>query len=52
MNVRGKTVLIFGDSHSEGKGSPGYALGEKLAGLGAKSVSFQVKSGRSVWSFF
>lgn len=49
--VRGKKVLIFGDSLSSGSISPGGVLGRELSAAGA-TVKINAKVGRSAWNFY
>lgn len=50
-NVAGKRVVIFGDSLSEGAGSPGAALGAQLGKAGA-TVLINARIGRSANNFY
>jgi lysophospholipase L1-like esterase len=51
-DVRGKKIVIFGDSLSAGSGSPGAEMGGQLEKLGAASVQINAKIGRSANSFW
>lgn len=52
MDFRGKRILIFGDSISDGPNTPGGLLAKKLAAGGAAAVKVDAKTGRSAYNFF
>lgn len=52
MNVRGKKILILGDSLSASNSSPGGVLGAQLRAAGAASVRVNGKVSRSAVNFF
>lgn len=52
MDVRGKRILILGDSLSSGAATPGGQLGQRLQAAGAASVRVNGKVSRSAVNFF
>jgi hypothetical protein len=52
VNIKGKNLLILGDSHSVGKHSVGRQLSQMLMDGGAHMVMVDAKVGRSPYSFF
>lgn len=51
-SVRGKTVVIVGDSLSAGDISPGHHFAQRLRQQGAAKVVVNARVGRSAWNFY